>query len=85
MKNYDYEVLEAAQMSFESGQRFNESDFDNDNQWSDYLELIELGPAGFYEEFKDELDFDPDFIREFGDDEDDYAAEARFEGFGEYD
>ena len=31
-----------------------------------YMELVELGPAGFYEEFKDELDFDPDFVAEYG-------------------
>jgi hypothetical protein len=32
-----------------------------------YGELVNLGPAGFYEEFKDEYDFDPMFITEFGD------------------
>ena len=36
-----------------------------------YVELVQMGPAGFYEEFKDELDFDPDFVAEYGDPEDD--------------
>ena len=36
-----------------------------------YMELLDYGPAGFYEEFKDELDFDPDFIAEYGDEDDD--------------
>ena len=40
-----------------------------------YSELYNLGPVGFYEEFKDTLDFDPDFVEEFGhyydDDEED--------------
>lgn len=31
-----------------------------------YSELYSLGPVGFYEEFKDTLDFDPDFVEEFG-------------------
>ena len=33
--------------------------------WEHYCELINLGPAGFYEEFKDEYDFDPMFIEEY--------------------
>lgn len=43
-----------------------------------YTELINMGPAGFYEEFRDELDFDPDFVAEYGDpeDEDDDLAES---------
>lgn len=38
-----------------------------------YLELVNLGPVGFYEEFKDVYDFDPMFVEEYGhyyDDED---------------
>lgn len=30
-----------------------------------YQELVDMGPVGFYEEFADELDFDPDFIAEY--------------------
>lgn len=29
-----------------------------------YQELVSMGPIGFYEEFADELNFDPDFIAE---------------------
>lgn len=43
-----------------------------------YQELVDMGPAGFYEEFADELDFDPDFVAEYGDpdDEDDDYEET---------
>lgn len=34
-----------------------------------YLECRELGPAGFYEEYQDELDFDPMFVAEYGDED----------------
>lgn len=36
-----------------------------------YSDLMDLGPEGFYEEYKDMLDFDPDFIAEYGYSEDD--------------
>lgn len=36
-----------------------------------YDDLMDLGPEGFYEEYKDILDFDPDFIAEYGYSEDD--------------
>ena len=29
-----------------------------------------MGPEGPYEEFRDELDFDPDFVAEYGDEDD---------------
>lgn len=68
------EILEMAQMHFEQGTYFELEDFDgNEDAYTRYLELVELGPAGFYEEYKDELDFDEDFVREYGqyyDDED---------------
>lgn len=35
-----------------------------------YSDLMDLGPEGFYEEYKDMLDFDPDFIAEYGYSED---------------
>ena len=36
-------------------------------EWGYYNELINMGPAGFYEEFKDDYDFDPMFVEEYGD------------------
>lgn len=33
--------------------------------WEYYCELVGLGPAGFYEEFKDVYDFDPMFVAEY--------------------
>ena len=47
-----------------------------------YCECHELGPVGFYEEYRDELSFSDDFIREYGfefeeeDDEDSELEEA---------
>ena len=47
-----------------------------------YAELLGYGPAGFYEEFRDELDFDPGFVAEYaswddyyGDDDEDNDEE----------
>lgn len=40
-----------------------------------YSELQDLGPTGFYEEYKDKLEFDPDFVAEFGYEEDDEEGE----------
>jgi hypothetical protein len=31
-----------------------------------YCELVNMGPAGFYAEFKDDYDFDTNFIAEYG-------------------
>lgn len=39
--------------------------------WDYYQELRELGPAGFYEEFKDKFEFDSMFVSEYGGEEDD--------------
>ena len=40
-----------------------------------YSELQDLGPAGFYEEYKDKLEFDTDFVREYGYNEDDESED----------
>lgn len=58
--------LEAAQMSFESGHYAEENDFRTDEDYQKYVEYMDKGPEGFYEEFKDKLDFDPDFVAEYG-------------------
>ncbi len=52
-----------------------------------YMELVQMGPAGFYKEFKDELAFDPDFAAEYGDpEEDDWNEEDDpLYGYGEDD
>lgn len=41
-----------------------------------YSELHDLGPEGFYEEYKDQLEFDPDFVEEYGYSEDEAYDEA---------
>ena len=53
-----------------------------------YQELHELGPAGFYEEFKDKFEFDPMFVQEYANvdddvDETDYIESVK--GFKLYD
>ena len=40
-----------------------------------YSELQDLGPVGFYEEYKDKLEFDTDFVREYGYNEDDESED----------
>lgn len=35
--------------------------------WAYYNDLVAMGPAGFYEQFKDVYDFDPMFVAEYGD------------------
>ena len=37
-----------------------------DAAWDYYCELVNMGPVGFYEEFKDKYDFDTNFITEYG-------------------
>lgn len=77
-------VKEMVQTDFESGQTENDYEelvdlLKEDSDFagvegaaaSYYMELLEYGPAGFYKEFKDELAFDPDFVTEYGDPEDD--------------
>ena len=61
------DVLDMALMSYESGHNFERSDFSSDERYQEYVELMEMGPAGFYDEYKDELDFSDDFVSEFGD------------------
>lgn len=70
-------IRDMVAMSFETGHgRFEDfrefkrecPEFGKD-AWEYYNELVNMGPAGFYEEFKDDYDFDPDFIAEYGYDE----------------
>ena len=72
------EIIETVAMSFETGHTAFESkedfkrDFEYDSKvvdaaWDYYCELVNMGPAGFYEEFKDKYDFDPMFVSEYGD------------------
>jgi hypothetical protein len=72
------DIMEVVAMSFETGHFSFETkeDFKReyeglasevmDTAWEYYLELVNLGPVGFYEEFKDEYDFDPMFVEEYG-------------------
>lgn len=61
--------LEAAKQSFESGHYAEETDFKSAEDYARYLEYMYLGPEGFYEEFKDALDFDEMFVEAYDYDE----------------
>lgn len=72
-------IKEIALADFESG-HFTDMNFFIEDEEGDftgvetaaadyYVELINMGPEGFYEEFRDELDFDPDFIAEYSDED----------------
>lgn len=76
-------IKEMVQMDFECGHPENDYDelvglLSEDPQFVGsedvaakyYMELLSYGPAGFYEEFKDELEFDSDFAAEYGGDPD---------------
>lgn len=56
-------------MSFESGHRTDKNDFKSIEDYQKYLEYMNMGPEGFYEEFKDDLDFDDMFVEEYAYDE----------------
>lgn len=74
-------ILDIVKMGYETGYQIFDSyeDFIEDEEvqdiddkeaaWDFYCDLIDMGPVGFYEEYKDELDFDPSFIAEYGEDE----------------
>ena len=64
------ELIEVVAMSFETG-HFSFEDYTDFKReypnlgkeaWEYYCELVQMGPVGFYEEFKDVYDFDPMFV-----------------------
>lgn len=70
------ELINIVAMSFETG-HFSFDDIEDfkrecshmvniDAAWNYYHELVNMGPRGFYEEFKDEYDFDDMFVAEYG-------------------
>lgn len=70
------ELINIVAMSFETGHFSfdNFEDFKNECShmtnleaaWAYYNQLVNMGPAGFYEEFKDVYDFDDMFVSEYG-------------------
>lgn len=71
-------ALDAAQITYEYGTYFEEDDFEGDHEaYAIYFdELLNLGPEGFYEEYKDQLDFSDEFVAEYGYDEDEDDEEG---------
>ena len=73
-------ILDIVKMGYETGYQIFDSyeDFIEDEEvqdiddkeaaWDFYCDLIDMGPAGFYEEYKDELDFNEDFINKYDND-----------------
>lgn len=90
------QLIELAGMGFETGHHayydFDEfkrdmdseiknSDMSLDDAWLFYEELINMGPVGFYEEYRDEYDFTDDYKAEYGyDEEEEYYDEELDEG-----
>lgn len=92
--DYEEEVLEMVKADFECGTTSNDmqqlvrlfrenGDFPGQegNAAAFYMECLNLGPAGFYNEYSDRLfDWDPDFVAEYGDkDWDSMSDEEAFE------
>lgn len=87
------EIMEVVAMSFETGHFTFDSfeDFKREypksskKAWEYYCELVQMGPVGFYEEFKDVYNFDPMFVEEYGhyydddEDEEEYKFVVRFD------
>lgn len=73
-------ILEIVQGEFETGQRIADSQDEffkllkddgirpSTKMWDFYNECHDLGPSGFYAEYKDVLNFDPMFVSEYGTD-----------------
>lgn len=68
MKRKD--IIELVQECFETGQWHSDKELKElgctTKQRNFYVELQELGPYGFYKEYESQLDWDPDFVAEFG-------------------
>jgi hypothetical protein len=73
-KELKQEIIEVVAGSFETGHFSFETkeDFKREypnlgkDGWEYYCELVNMGPVGFYEEFKDVYDFDSMFVEEYG-------------------
>lgn len=79
MNNLEKKIIEEhVKLDFESGYTLDPNEaldfYSDDPDFSGcadeaaeyYIELVNLGPAGFYEEFKDSLhDWDPSFVKEY--------------------
>lgn len=57
-------------------EELNDSNLTIEDAWNFYNELINMGPSGFYDEYRDVYDFSEDYIREYGEDEDEYEMES---------
>lgn len=80
------EIIEVVAMSFETGHIAFETyeDFKREypnldkDAWNFYNDLLSMGPAGFYQEFKDERTWDLDFVAEYGWDDFDYEDDDEY-------
>lgn len=91
-------ILEIVQGEFETGHNIADSKEEffkmmrdegirpSARMWDFYNECHNLGPAGFYDEYKDVLDFDPMFVSEYGDtDTSEENSVESAQGFNLYD
>ena len=60
------EILDMVKIHYEWGKDFDLDDFEgNEDAYNEYFDLLDLGPAGFYREYKDQLKFEPRFAEEY--------------------
>lgn len=90
-------ILEIVQGEFETGHNIADSKEEffkmmkdegirpSARMWDFYNECHNLGPAGFYDEYKDVLDFDPMFVSEYGTDTSEENTVESAQGFNLYD
>lgn len=63
---YEYSDIKEFIEDFEDSYDYDFSKINFDELWNFYLELRDLGPEGFYEEYKDQYEFSDDFKAEYG-------------------
>lgn len=64
----DKTPLNLAVTSYQTGEWLNPEDFDNFENYDEYYSYYDMGPENFYKEYKDIVDFSPEFIAQYGSD-----------------
>lgn len=60
--------LNLAVTSYQTGEWLNPEDFDNFEDYDEYYSYYDMGPENFYKEYKDIVDFSPEFIAQYSND-----------------
>lgn len=64
----DKTPLNLAVTSYQTGEWLNPEDFDNFENYDEYYSYYDMGPENFYKEYKDIVDFSPEFIAQYSSD-----------------